>query len=68
MKATVSNIKSLAKSLKQDFKNGKQTGSYSATLERIVLGYENAFRSGDGHVGIEIRGGNFKYLYLDIQV
>lgn len=68
MKATIKQVKNIAENLRNDFKQGKEKGSFSEKLERIVLGFENAFRSGNGEVGIEVRGGNYKYLFTDIKV
>lgn len=67
MKATVKNIQSLAASLKKDFGSGLHKGSFSERLEKVVLGYENAFRSDEGLVGITTKHGN-KYLWIDINV
>lgn len=67
MKATKKDIQRLAKSLKEDFKKGCYQGNYSDRLEGIVLGYENAFKSDNGSVGIESRGRYF-YLWLDTNI
>lgn len=68
MKATIKQVQNIAKNLKEDFKKGEEKGSFSERLERIVLGFENAFRTGNGEVAIEVRGGNYKYLFTDIKV
>jgi len=67
VKATKQDVIRLAKSLKQDFMAGKYKGSYVERLEGIVLGFENAFRAGNGNIGIESRGKYF-YLYVDLKV
>lgn len=67
MKASKADVLKLAKSLKDDFKRGIYKGSYVEALERIVLGFENAFRAGDGNIGIESRG-RYYYLYVDLKV
>lgn len=67
MKATKAEIMRLAKSLKEDFKAGKEKGSFADRLDRIVLGFEYAFVSDIGNIGIESKGRLF-YLYTDIRV
>ena len=67
MIATAKNIKTLAQSLKQDFKDGKEKGSFSERLERIILGYSNAQRNGEGFVVVLIRD-QYKTLWIDIKI
>ena len=67
MKATIKLVKRVAENLRKDFKEGKESGSFSDKLERIVLGYSNANRAGNGQVNIEING-NYKYLFTDIKI
>ena len=67
MKATIKQVKRIVENLRKDFKEGKETGLFSEKLERIVLGYSNANRAGNGQVNIEING-SYKYLFTDIKI
>jgi hypothetical protein len=68
MKVTLKNAKKLVADIKEEFTSGNWKGSYSERVENTLLGFDNAFRSGDGNVGIILKNGDMKYLHFDIKL
>ena len=68
MKASLKTINKVISDIKSGFKSGELKGSYSERVENTLLGFDNAFISGDGNIGIVLKNGDFKYLHIDIKL